>query len=212
MALRIRKDGRILCAAMHLQKHGDTYLHDGISYKLTVEFGIIVTEPMNSTEGRGGHSKHGEWWWSNEVPNDVAIESKENSDLNKAWCEMLKFGQHEGDCDFDGECEKCGAKLGVCSHHGESISHRIDQMNVVLKGLVDEGKYKELVESEGEGGIKIKRCKYCNKRIWFWQVSGYDGILKVDGSPKRIKVSHWKCFCNDIKLGNKPACGDCQNV
>jgi hypothetical protein len=54
---------------------GDTYLHDGISYRLTVELGAIVTEPMLSTLGRGGHAQHGEWWWANEVPKDAVLES-----------------------------------------------------------------------------------------------------------------------------------------
>ena len=74
MSLRIREDGRILCAAMHPAEPGDTYLHDGISYRLTVELKAIVTEPMHSEVGRGGHAKHGEWWWANAVPSDVVIE------------------------------------------------------------------------------------------------------------------------------------------
>lgn len=77
MALRIRRDGRILCAARHPAEVGDTYLPDGISYRLTVELGVIVTEPMTSDAGRGGHAKHGEWWWANEVPSDVVLEAKE---------------------------------------------------------------------------------------------------------------------------------------
>ncbi len=77
MALRIRSDGRILCAAMHPPESRDTYLHDGISYRLTVSLGVIVTEPMHSELGRGGHARHGEWWWANEVPPDVVIEAAE---------------------------------------------------------------------------------------------------------------------------------------
>ena len=74
MALRIRADGRILCAAMHDPLDGDTYLPDDISYKLTVELRSIVTEPMASGE-RGGHAKHGQWWWADEVPGDVTVEA-----------------------------------------------------------------------------------------------------------------------------------------
>ena len=74
MALRIREDGRILCAAMHPEEPGDTYLDDVITYKLVAEFGVFVTEPMLSKKGRGGHKQHGEWWWANEVPDDVFIE------------------------------------------------------------------------------------------------------------------------------------------
>lgn len=79
MALRIRQDGTILCAAMHPSEDGDTYLHDGISYKLTVDTRAIVTEPMTadpSSPGRGGHGAHGEWWWRDEVPDDVILEQR----------------------------------------------------------------------------------------------------------------------------------------
>lgn len=72
MSLRIRSDGRILCAAMHPEESGDTYLHDGIHHRLC-RTGAIVTEPMNSG-GRGGHARHGEWWWRDEVPADVTAE------------------------------------------------------------------------------------------------------------------------------------------
>ena len=74
MALRIRSDGQILCAAMHSSEPGDTYLHDGISYKLTVELKAIVSEPMFSDLGRRGHARHGEWWWKDEIPSDVVPE------------------------------------------------------------------------------------------------------------------------------------------
>lgn len=71
MALRVRRDGRILCAAMHPEEPGDTYLHDGIHYTLSVELDALVTEKMEQAEGRGGHAHHGEWWWSHRVPPDV---------------------------------------------------------------------------------------------------------------------------------------------
>lgn len=74
MAIRIREDGRILCAAMHPAKPGDTYLNDGISYRLTVELGSLVTEPMRCDGGRGGHAYHGEWWWRDRIPADVEVD------------------------------------------------------------------------------------------------------------------------------------------
>lgn len=57
MSLRIRDTGEILCAALHNPEKGDVYLPDNISYKLTVEFGVIVTTPEPD------HSTHGRWWW-----------------------------------------------------------------------------------------------------------------------------------------------------
>jgi hypothetical protein len=68
MAVRIRRDGRILCAAMHGSEPGDTYLDDGLHYKLSVELQALVTEPMER------HKHHGQWWWRNEVPLGVTVE------------------------------------------------------------------------------------------------------------------------------------------
>lgn len=52
---------------MHPAEPGDTYLHDGVHYTLSVEHRLLVTEPMHEG-GLGGHAKHGLWWWRNEVP------------------------------------------------------------------------------------------------------------------------------------------------
>jgi hypothetical protein len=68
MALRIRKDGRILCAAMHPEEPGDTYLDDSVHYTLS-RVGVLVTEKMEEG-GHGGHACHGEWW-GHRVPPDV---------------------------------------------------------------------------------------------------------------------------------------------
>lgn len=68
MALRIRKDGRILCAAMHPEEPGDTYINDGLHYIMSVENKVIGSEP---------HEKHrlsGQWWWMGNVPEGVVID------------------------------------------------------------------------------------------------------------------------------------------
>lgn len=77
MSLRIRDDGRVLCAAMHPAEPEDRYVDDGGHYLLSVELGLLVTEPMlpdESDPGRGGHGAHGEWWWRGQEPDDVVIE------------------------------------------------------------------------------------------------------------------------------------------
>lgn len=74
MAVRGRRDGRVLCAAMHPPEPGDTYLDDGLAYRLSVELRVLVTEPMELVGGRGGHAVHGEWWWANDVPADVEVD------------------------------------------------------------------------------------------------------------------------------------------
>ncbi len=76
MSLRIREDGRILCAAMHPAESSDVaYIDDRLHYMLSVELKALVTEPMNGPHGRGGHAVHGEWWWSYDVPADVVLET-----------------------------------------------------------------------------------------------------------------------------------------
>jgi hypothetical protein len=75
MAVRVRQDGRILCAAKHPAEPGDTYLHDGLHYRLSAELGTLVTEPMHCEGGRGGHAYHGEWWWRDRIPADVEADS-----------------------------------------------------------------------------------------------------------------------------------------
>jgi hypothetical protein len=75
MAVRIRKDGRILCAAMHPPEPGDIYLPDGLHDRLSAELAAFVTEPMHCDGGRGGHAHHGEWWWRDRIPADVEADS-----------------------------------------------------------------------------------------------------------------------------------------
>lgn len=68
MAVRIRKDGRILCAAMYAAEDGDCYIDDGIHYALSVEAKVLVTESHER------HKNRGEWWWINAVPQGVTID------------------------------------------------------------------------------------------------------------------------------------------
>jgi hypothetical protein len=65
MAVRIRKGGSpIVCAAMHPEMPGDTYISDGLHYRLSCEYGVLVAE-LNEQ-----HSRDGLWWWWNDVPAD----------------------------------------------------------------------------------------------------------------------------------------------
>ena len=67
MALRIRKNGRIFCAALHKEKSGDTYIDDALHYEMSVIHKVIVTEPHKK------HMKNGEWWWAGNVPDGIKI-------------------------------------------------------------------------------------------------------------------------------------------
>lgn len=68
MALRIRKNGKILCAAMHKAEDGDVYINDGVHYYLSAIQKIIVTEPMER------HKDRGEWWWKWNIPKGIKID------------------------------------------------------------------------------------------------------------------------------------------
>jgi len=69
MAVRVRTDGRILCAAMHEAEKGDIYIDDAIHYYLSVEVRMLVTEPHEK------HSQHGQWWWKGTQPPDAEIDN-----------------------------------------------------------------------------------------------------------------------------------------
>lgn len=68
MSLRIRSDGRVLCAAIHAAEPGDTYIDDGLHYQLSVVHKVLVTEAMPA------HAARGEWWWRGQVPDSVTPE------------------------------------------------------------------------------------------------------------------------------------------
>ena len=62
MAIRVRKDGTMWCAAHSEPMEGDTYIDDGLHYHLSVERGVIVALPMPE------HENHCQWWWANSAP------------------------------------------------------------------------------------------------------------------------------------------------
>ncbi len=67
MALRIRKDGCILCAAMHAAEAGDTYIDDGLHYQMSVIHKVIGSEPMER------HKDSGQWWWTGNIPEGIEV-------------------------------------------------------------------------------------------------------------------------------------------
>ncbi len=68
MAIRIRKDGRILCAALHPKEPGDTYIDDGLHYEMSVIHKVIGSEPSER------HMRSGQWWWMGNVPDGIIID------------------------------------------------------------------------------------------------------------------------------------------
>lgn len=67
MAIRVRANGRMFCAAFTKPEPGDTYIDDTLHYAMSVEHRVLVTEPMKR------HRLSGEWWWRGAVPAGVEI-------------------------------------------------------------------------------------------------------------------------------------------
>lgn len=67
MALRVRINGDILCAALHPPELGDVYIDDGVHYWLSVRARLIVAEPNEQ------HMKSGLWWIRGAEPEGTEI-------------------------------------------------------------------------------------------------------------------------------------------
>lgn len=68
MAIRVRKDGRMFCAALRPAKDGDTYIDDTLHHQLCAVHRVIVSEPADQ------HQVSAEWWWRGAVPSEVEID------------------------------------------------------------------------------------------------------------------------------------------
>ena len=69
MAIRIRKNGKIVCAAINKVMNGDCYINDNIHYMLSVEQKLLIT-----TENKYHMKNGGEWWWKGQEPKNVIID------------------------------------------------------------------------------------------------------------------------------------------
>lgn len=65
MAIRWRKDGRLLCAAMFNEEDGDSYIDDNLHYQLSVISRCIIAD-IN-------HEENGVWHW---IHNDNFLRAK----------------------------------------------------------------------------------------------------------------------------------------
>lgn len=66
MAVRIRKNGRIFCAAMYPEEEDDVYIDDRLHEILSLEAKVLVTDD-NHING------HGEWWWKGKTPDNINV-------------------------------------------------------------------------------------------------------------------------------------------
>ncbi len=69
MAVKIRIDGSIWCAALSVDEHGDMYVTDELHYFLSVEKKILVTQKCRDHVSSGG-----QWWWKGEEPENINID------------------------------------------------------------------------------------------------------------------------------------------
>ena len=70
MAIRIRKNRKIFCAALNCSEEGDIYINDSLHYILSVELKILVTTNIDYHI-----SNNGEWWWKGTEPNEIVIDN-----------------------------------------------------------------------------------------------------------------------------------------
>lgn len=68
MAIRVRADGTMWCAALTKEKPGDTYIEDDLHYEMSVEKAVIVALPAPQ------HESHPQWWWMAQAPFPVDVE------------------------------------------------------------------------------------------------------------------------------------------
>ncbi len=54
MAVRVRANGNIFCAAHSEPQDGDIYIDDALHYQLS-EIGLLLTD--------NNHFEHWQWWW-----------------------------------------------------------------------------------------------------------------------------------------------------
>lgn len=65
MAIRVRKNGMMVCAAHSQPQLGDTYIPDDLHYQLSVVHKVIASLPMEE------HEKDPRWWWVGNAPEGV---------------------------------------------------------------------------------------------------------------------------------------------
>ncbi len=64
MAIRLREDGTLVCAALRPEMPSDLYIDDNLHHFLT-SAKLICTDER--------HKEHAEWWWTHEIPEGVVV-------------------------------------------------------------------------------------------------------------------------------------------
>lgn len=84
MAIRVRKDGTMWCAALTEEHTGDTYIDDGLHYEMSIENGVIVALPMPE------HKENPQWWWTSSAPSEADFTMSEIAYGRRAAKDHLK--------------------------------------------------------------------------------------------------------------------------
>lgn len=85
MAVRIRTNGRIFCAALRPEEPGDIYVDDAVHYHLSCVARVMVSEDIEK------HLVNPEWWWRHDIPAHVQMAEHYRNDLprKKGYLTML---------------------------------------------------------------------------------------------------------------------------
>lgn len=78
MAIRVRSDGTMWCAAHTPALDGDTYIDDALHYEMSIVHSVLVSLPMPE------HETNPRWWWSNQAPPDADFKFVKENDNGAA--------------------------------------------------------------------------------------------------------------------------------
>ena len=84
MSLRIRKNGKIFCAALTNELDGDMYIDDNLHYHLSVETEVLRTYPEPEHTEKGG-----QWFWRHEAPEGMQDNIEEAGSESSTGSESL---------------------------------------------------------------------------------------------------------------------------
>ena len=68
MAIRWRKDGRLLCAVKCEEEKGDTYINDRLHYELSVKQKVLIPDRYEEINGL--------WHWLHQAKNETFVRAE----------------------------------------------------------------------------------------------------------------------------------------
>lgn len=87
MAIRVRSDGTMWCAALTPEASGDTYIDDVLHYEMSITHDVIVALPVPE------HEANPQWWWTSQAPKSADFTMANLKGLGQDLRAALNQGQ-----------------------------------------------------------------------------------------------------------------------